>query len=404
MAKLSKSRLTRLNEYLSDYVPDKLPGCSLLINQSGEEVFYTQLGYADLETKKELQRDTIFRIFSMTKAPVCIGAMILFEKGLIHLDDPVEKFIPEWKNLRVYVSGTRDNMITSEPERAMLVRDLMTHTSGLTYGFSDTTPVNELYDEKLWSNSANSAMNSQNAVDTLATIPLLYSPGSFWNYSVAIDVLGIIIERVTEQSLATFLESSLFAPLGMLDTGFKVEAKDQNRFASCYMFREDETGFDLADAAEGSKYLSEPTFYSGGGGAVSTIDDYMKFLSLISGNGASGSVRILGPRTVDLFLSNQFEDGVDIEVYQKTDTGFPFSSGIGHCLGGAVNIDPLKALSPVSARGEYFWFGAAFTLFWYDPEEDVSVVFMSQMLNYFRNYDGINIMRDIRTIIGTSLT
>ena len=141
MAKLSKSRLTRLNEYLSDYVPDKLPGCSLLINQSGEEVFYTQLGYADLESKKELQRDTIFRIFSMTKAPVCIGAMILFEKGLIHLDDPVEKFIPEWKNLRVYVSGTRDNMITSEPERGMLVRDLMTHTSGLTYGFSDTTPV-----------------------------------------------------------------------------------------------------------------------------------------------------------------------------------------------------------------------------------------------------------------------
>ena len=130
----------------------------------------------------------------------------------------------------------------------------------------------------------------------------------------------------------------------------------------------------------------------------------MKFLSLISGNGASGSVRILGPRTVDLFLSNQFEDGVDIEVYQKTDTGFPFSSGIGHCLGAAVNIDPFKTLSPVSARGEYFWFGAAFTLFWYDPEEDVSVVFMSQMLNYFRNYDGINIMRDIRTIIGTSLT
>ena len=270
----------------------------------------------------------------------------------------------------------------------------MTHTAGLTYGFAGTSPVNQMYDEKLWSNPKNSSMSSQDAVDTLAGIPLFYSPGDFWGYSIGIDILGILIERISGVTLSEFLDTNIFKPLNMDDTGFSVPVGKKSRFTNVYTKRDNSDGYDLLEKGDSSKYLNEPAFYSGGGGSVSTIDDYMKYLSLLIGRGHSNGQTLMGEKTVELLMANQFDHGVYLDNYQKEDSGFPFAAGIGYSPGGAVNVEPFKGISPLSTPGEYFWFGAAFTLFWVDPIENISVVFMSHILNNFRDENGKNIMRD----------
>src|SRR5437764_8535879 len=408
-AGMSSARLARLDEVMNrQYVEGGyLPGMLIHVYRKGQLVHTSMSGQMDIERGKPMREDAIFRIYSMSKPITAVALMMLVEEGQIGLDDFVHSYIPAWKDLGVYSSGTPSlladappSFITTPTSRPMKVVDLATHTSGLTYGFMMRSAVDAAY-RKAKVGDRQTAGGLPEMIDQLAQIPLDFSPGTAWNYSVAIDVLGYLVEKLSGIGFGEFLRTRLFEPLGMSDTAFSVPSDKTERFTCCYQPEGKGSGLKLQDNARESTYAKPPRLESGGGGLVSTAHDYLRFCRMMLNGGTLDGVQILGPKTVALFSLNYLPDCR--EIAEMTFPGMFSESGyngVGFSLGCGVNVNVAKTRLPGSP-GEYFWGGAAATAFWIDPKEELTVVFMTQVIG---SEARLTLRRDLRTLVYSAMT
>jgi CubicO group peptidase (beta-lactamase class C family) len=404
---MSKAALERVDAHLKSRYVDagRYPGTQLLIYRRGKVVHSSVLGYADVERKVPVKDDTIFRIYSMTKPITSVAFMMLFEEGRVALDEPVHKYIPEWKDLGVFVAGTAAAFVTRPPPRPMLIVDLLRHTSGLTYGFQQRSNVDAAYREKKITNTG----TMDTMIEDLSKIPLEFSPGEAWNYSVSVDVIGYLIGKISGVPFEQFLKQRIFDPLGMNDTGFHVPADKAHRFAACYsadppervsfVAADRKAALYLQDDPAKSPYLKPPSFISGGGGLVSTAADYLTFCRALVNGGEVGGVRLLGPKTLKLMTSNHLPGGVDLPTLSRSMFAEAAYNGIGFGLGFSVTMEPAKTLIPGSA-GEFAWGGAASTAFWVDPGEELITIFMTQLMPS----SAYPLRRELRTMVYSAIT
>jgi CubicO group peptidase (beta-lactamase class C family) len=385
VAGLSTERLARIDEHLKQkYIePREVAGALTLVARHGEVVHHSAVGMMDIEREKPMQQDTIFRIYSMTKPITSIAMMLLYEEGRFQLSDPVHDFIPEWRNQRVFVSGNHPNYMTTPVERPMTVRDLLSHQSGLTAGFINRTNVDAAYRTVGIGSAALGAARPRDftlaeMVKELAEIPLEFSPGTAWNYSISTDVVGHLLEVISGQGFDDFLRERIFEPLGMVDTGFSVAEENVGRFAANYN-RGADGKLQLMDDPAESKYLKPPVMPSGGGGLTGTSEDYWRFCQMLLNGGEFNGERIVGPKTIELMTMNHLPGGQDLSALGKGSFSETTNDGVGFGLGFAVTKDVARTQVSGSV-GSYYWGGAASTAFWVDPEEDLTVVFMTQFM------------------------
>jgi CubicO group peptidase (beta-lactamase class C family) len=386
-AGFDERRLERITEHLQHrYVEaGRIAGCQVAVARHGQVAYFRSLGHRDLERSLPVEEDTIWRIYSMTKPITGVALLTLYERGMFQLSDPVSRFIPQWRDLKVRERAEEGSEQLVDPQRPMTVRDLMTHMSGL--GFAGGRTLQELF-------SADNAAKAdgftpgarrgpgatlESMVDHYANYPLEFHPGTHWFYSVSTDICGRLVEIISGQRFDDYLRETLFQPLGMTDTGFAVPDEKARRFAACY-WRDANKKLALTDDPERSRYRAEPSFLSGGGGLVSTTTDYLRFCQMLLGGGEVDGVRILGRKTVELMTANHLPGDGDLESVALPggygEVGF---SGMGFGLTVAVAKAP--ALTQViGSAGEFMWGGAASTIFWVDPAEDLTVVFMTQLL------------------------
>lgn len=372
----SSERLERLHALMQDAVDHKeVAGVVTVLARHGKVVDYRAYGMRDLASKTPMTTDTIFRDYSMTKPVTAVAMLLLYEQGKWLPTDPIAKYVPEFAHLKVYKGVDADGkMILVDPDHAPTMSELMSHTAGFTYGIFDSGPVEKMvFDAHLFQ-----SQNLQEFIDKLAKLPLLYQPGKAWKYSVSMDIEGYIVEKLSGKTLPEFMRENIYVPLGMKDAGFHVPAEKMDRFATLYW----------ADAKEGltthatgaiapSDYATEPTMPSGGGGMVSTAEDYYRFAQMLANGGALNGKRVLAPASVKLMSSNH----VPVELltgqygigYQTLRPGF------GYGYNCAVVFDPGAANLP-EGKGTFFWDGAAGTWFWIDPTNDVVFVGMIQRM------------------------
>ena len=394
----SSKRLVALDEHLQkNYIESqRYSGVLTGIFRKGELVHASPIGLRDIENRKPVQRDTIFRIYSMSKPITSVALMTLYERGLFQLDDPVSEYIPQFKNLEVYDTGVFGDFETTRVNREMTVRDLLSHQSGLTYGFVNRTNVDRAYRDA-GVGELRTMGNLQKMIECLSEIPLEFSPGDRWNYSVSTDVCGYLVEVISGKPFDVFLDEVIFQPLGMIDTGFYVKESEKERLASLYQYNESGPPLLVSDFDAGD-YTRNPSFLSGGGGLVSTLDDYMAFCQMILGNGKYNDEMILGRKTLDLMGSNHISNGVDLEQVAFGRWSETQYRGVGFGLGFSVLLDP--AASQVSgSKGELAWGGAASTAFWIDKSEDLAVVFLTQLLPS----SSYNVRRELRTLVYSAI-
>jgi CubicO group peptidase (beta-lactamase class C family) len=376
---LTSEGLRRVDQHLlSRYIePGKIAGALTLVARRGEVAWLSPLGVMDRERKKPMRLDTIFRIYSMTKPVTSVAMMMLHERGAFALADPVHRYIPEWANLRVYRYGRYPNFVTEPAARPMTIRDLLTHTSGLSYQIMERSPVDEAYRQV---GIGAPAGTLRDLVLRLAELPLEFSPGTRWGYSSATDVLGHLVEVLSGQPFDEYLRTQIFEPLGMIDTSFIVPADKIARLAANYTRLPGSTEATLMDDPMDSPYTRPKTWFSGGGGLVSTAADYFRFAEMMRRGGELDGKRILGPRTIAYMTMNHLPDGRDLAALA---TSGSFSEtryeGVGFGLGMYVVVDPVRAQVP-SSPGEYGWGGLASTAFWVDPADDLVVVFLTQLV------------------------
>jgi CubicO group peptidase (beta-lactamase class C family) len=307
---LNTMRLQRVADHLNEYVDSgKFPGCLVLIARRDRPVYLHRYGWRDVAAHKPVEEDTIFRIYSMTKPITTVALMTLYEHGLFQLDNPVSAFIPEFKYLEVFKSGDAEHYQTVRPEREMTIQDLLTHTAGFTYSFMNVHPVDALYRARGVEGSRSQG-TLRTMIQQLGELPLLFSPGTRWSYSVATDVLGYLIELFSGKTLDTYFAEHIFQPLGMQDTTFFVPAAKASRFAANYEYQKG--GFRLVDNPAESPYLQPPTFLSGGGGLVSTVSDYFQFTRMLWNKGTLNGERILGRKTIELMTMNHLPNNGDL--------------------------------------------------------------------------------------------
>lgn len=394
----SSERLRRIDRFLRErYVePGRMPCAQLLVSRRGETIHQSMLGQRDPERGAALAEDTVFRIYSMTKPVASVALMSLVEEGRIALDDPVARHIPAWANQGVFQAGVPGNFITRPPERPMLVVDLLRHTSGLTYSFQYRSNVDAVY-RQLDLDNFHGGRDLEEMIESLGKVPLEFSPGTAWNYSVSTDVVGYLVQKVAGKPLDQVLQERIFAPLGMVDTGFYVREDQRGRFAACY-----ETGpqgrLMLQDDAEKSPFYQPPKLLSGGGGLVSTAADYQRFAHMLLNGGVLDGVRILGPKTLKLMRANHLPGGGDLTQHSRSLFSESTYAGIGFGLGFAVVFDPVQTLLP-SSPGEFYWGGMASTAFWVDPVEEVTAVFMTQLLPS----SATMVRRELRSLVYAAL-
>ena len=407
-AGMSSARLARLDQVMKRRYVDGgyLPGMLVHVYRKGQLVHTGMCGQMDIERGKPMREDALFRIYSMSKPITAVALMMLVEEGMIGLDDVVHSHIPAWKNLGVYASGMPSllpdapaGFLTTPTLRPMKVVDLATHTSGLTYGFMMRSAVDAAYRRaKITDRESPGGLHGM--IEQLAQIPLDFSPGTAWNYSVSIDVLGYLVEKLSGVSFGQFLNTRLFEPLGMSDTAFYVPSDKIERFSSCYQ-PDTGRGLKLQDDAQGSTYAKPPKLESGGGGLVSTARDYLRFCRMMLNRGTLDGVQILSPKTVALFSLNYLPDGREIADMALpgmfSESGY---AGVGFSLGCGVNVDVAKTRLP-GTLGEYFWGGAAATAFWIDPREELTVVFMTQVIG---SPARLTLRRDLRTLVYSAMT
>jgi CubicO group peptidase (beta-lactamase class C family) len=409
-AGMSQAALDRLEDHLKQrYIEaDRFPGTHLLIYRRGNVVHSTVQGFADVERKVPVKDDTIYRIYSMTKPITSVAFMMLVEEGRVALDEPVHKYIPEWKNLGVFQAGTAPPFMTRPASRPMLIVDLLRHTSGLTYGFMQRSNVDAAYREKQIGDVIK-AGTLDSMIEDLANIPLEFSPGEAWNYSVATDVLGYLVGKISGIPFEQFLKQRIFGPLGMNDTDFFVPAEKAHRFAACYSAdpqggitfhaTERKGGLTLQDDPATSSFLSPPALISGGGGLCSTTADYLTFCRALLNGGELGGVRLIGPKTLKLMTSNHLPGGADLPALSRSLFAEAAYNGIGFGLGFAVTMNPAQTLI-AGSPGEYNWGGAATTSFWIDPAEELITIFMTQVLPS----SAYPLRRELRTMVYAAIT
>jgi CubicO group peptidase (beta-lactamase class C family) len=372
-------RLTRLDRHFQRYVDDGLlPGFLVSVARHGKVAHLHTYGMRDVEAGLPLERDTLFRIYSMTKPITSVAAMILHEEGGFELKDPVSKYLPAYGDLRVYRSGSSANPATSPASETMRIWHLLTHTSGLTYGFHHAHPVDAMYRTAgfEWGSPAGADLDA--CCTAWAQLPLVFEPGTEWNYGVSTDVLGRVVEVVSGQPLDVFMKERIFDPLGMDDTGFFAPEADHGRLAALYVPTPGTQQILRMDAM-GEQAKTNPVCLSGGGGLVSTAADYHRFTGMLAGCGELDGVRILAPRTVRYMTSNHLPGGADLEAFGRPLFAETTFDGVGFGLGFSVVDDPVKNKVPGSV-GEFSWGGAASTVFWVDPLEDMTVTFLTQLL------------------------
>jgi len=398
---MNGERLARIDRFLAErYVgPGRLPCAQLLIARDGQVVHQTLLGHADLEAGRPLREDAIVRIYSMTKPITSVAFMMLVEEGKVALDDPVHRFIPSWRNLGVYVGGggglpgTPPGWLTKPTDAPMRMIDLLRHTSGLTYGFQNRTNVDAAY-RALKIDPFAREDGLQGFVDALADIPLEFSPGTAWNYSVSTDVLGYLVEKISGQRFDQFLHQRIFMPLGMRDTAFFVDEAKAPRFSQCYVSTPEGK---LTPAQLGS-FREPPAVPSGGGGLVSTASDYLRFCECLRRGGELDGQRLIGPKTLWLMRQNHLPDGrdlADVSLSMFTEATY---KGVGFGLGFAMTTDVART-AVAGSKGEYWWGGAASTAFWVDPVEDICVVLLTQ----FMPSTLYPVRRELRTMVNAAV-
>ena len=398
---MSGERLARIDRFLAErYVgPGRLPCAQLLVARDGQVVHQTLLGHADLEAGRPLQEDAIVRIYSMTKPITSVAFMMLVEEGKVALDDPVHRFIPSWRNLGVYVGGggglpgTPPGWLTKPTDAPMRMIDLLRHTSGLTYGFQNRTNVDAAY-RALKIDPFAREDGLQGFVDALADIPLEFSPGTAWNYSVSTDVLGYLVEKISGQRFDQFLHQRIFMPLGMHDTAFFVDEAKAARLAQCYVG----TPEGKLTPAQLASFREPPAVPSGGGGLVSTAADYLRFCECLRRGGELDGQRLIGPKTLWLMRQNHLpdlRDLADVSLSMFTEATY---KGVGFGLGFAMTTDVART-AIAGSKGEYWWGGAASTAFWVDPVEDICVVLLTQFMPSTLH----PIRRDLRTMVNAAV-
>jgi CubicO group peptidase (beta-lactamase class C family) len=377
---LDPDRLRRIDRHFARY--GRLPGWLVAISRHGRLAHVSWRGSRDLEAGLPVEPDTLWRIYSMTKPVTSVAAMMLYEEGGFELTDPVSAFIPSFADVRVYAGGSDLRQLTVPAAEPVRIWHLLTHTAGLTYGFLRVHPVDASYRAAGFELDTPTGVDLAEACDIWAGIPLLFQPGTEWNYSAATDVLGRVVEVVSGQSLAEFFRTRILGPLGMTDTRFWVSAGDTPRLAALYTPGPGGTPTRLD--APGATALQPPSMLSGGAGLVSTAADYHRFLHMLldfpgSPAGELDGARLLGPRTVAYMGRNHLPGGLDLETFGRPlYPEFRFW-GVGFGLGFAVVVDPVLARM-VCSEGELSWGGAASTAFWIDPREELAVAFYTQLL------------------------
>ncbi|MFC8850396.1 MULTISPECIES: serine hydrolase domain-containing protein [unclassified Micromonospora] len=373
------ARLARIDEHFGRYVDDGLlAGWQILITRRGEIAHSATYGMRDREAGLPVEPDTIWRIYSMTKPITSVAAMMLWEEGRFELTDPIGRWLPEFADVRVYDKGPVTKPYTVPAVEPIRIWHLLTHMSGLTYGFAQVSVVDGLYRAAGFDLGVPAGADLAAASRGLARLPLLFQPGTGWNYGVSTDVLGRLIEVVSGQRLDEFLAARIFRPLGMTDTGWWVAEADAKRLAALY-FPHPVTGQATRADAIGRLALAAPDCFSGGGGLVSTAADYHRFTQFLLRGGELDGVRLLGPRTVRFMTRNHLPAGRDLASFSPTGFAETVLDGIGFGLGFAVVQDPVPSRVP-SSVGEYYWGGMASTAFWVDPVEEVTALLFTQLM------------------------
>jgi CubicO group peptidase (beta-lactamase class C family) len=390
----SASRLDRIGAVMQGYVEKgKLPGVVATVARHGKIVYRERFGMMDVEAAKPMQFDTIFRIYSMTKAVASVALMMLYEEGRFQLHDPVSLFIPELADVKVLVDAEGASPPVTDLKRAIAIKHLLTHTAGFTYEFFDDSPVDGMYREaSLVDRLGLFDLSREAFIEKLAALPLVSQPGDAWRYSMATDVLGCLIEVVAGVTLDVFLEDRIFRPLGMEDTGFHVPEAKLERFAAMYGPAE-HGELKLLDAPAASPFRKPPRFLSGGIGLVSTAADYLRFTQMLLNGGQLEGTRLLGRKTVALMTTNHLPD-VLIPIRLQPHT----LHGCGFGLGFRVVVNAAQA-GLLTCEGEYGWGGAASTSFFIDPKEDLIGLLLTQLMPS-RTYPNRN---QFKVLVGQAL-
>jgi CubicO group peptidase (beta-lactamase class C family) len=385
----SSQRLARIGPVMQSYVEQRgFPGISTMLARRGRVVHFEQIGWQDRESHTPLTADTIYRIYSMTKPVVCVALMTLYEEGRFQLFDPVDKFLPAFAKLKVLADTGPAISRQVDLARPITIRDLMTHTSGLTYNFLVDSPVSELYREAGLLSNANRSLEAM--IGELTRLPLAYQPGTKWHYSMGIDVIAHLIEVLSGQPLQQFMQERLFGPLGMVDTGFSVPADKRGRLATMYGHPDIAThtllniyeawlgGFNERIEVDATHpFDNTSSFARGGHGLFSTAGDYMRFAQMLLNRGQLDGARILAPKIVELMHMNH----VPLALLPYEIGGVP-AGGYGFGLGSRTLLNVAESALPGSV-GEFGWGGAAKTYYWVDPQEELVGVFMTQFMVSF---------------------
>jgi CubicO group peptidase (beta-lactamase class C family) len=372
---LSSTRIARVGTWMQQQVSGRrLAGVEIIINRRGRIAFHRCHGKRDLARDANAAPDTIYRIYSMTKPLTAVAVMMLYEEGHFQLDDPITRYLPQFAGQRVFTGGGYGAVATEPAVRDITFRDLLTHTSGLTYGFMQATPVDAVYRaQKIELPGAEEPLGDVMA--RLARVPLIAQPAAEWNYSISTDVLGHLVAVISGRPFDDFLRERVIRPLGMADTGFFVPSPKVGRFAANY-----DKGPDgrprLIDDPETSRFLKSPKAPSGGGGLVGTARDYMRFCQMLLARGVLGETRLLGRKTVELMTMNHLNG--DMAAMGQPRFAESNYHGIGFGLGFSVTLDPAKA-QIAGSPGEFAWGGMASTAFFVDPKEEMAVVMMTQL-------------------------
>ncbi len=376
-AGMSEARLERITRHFEEnYVaPGKITGCQVTVVRGGHVAYHRSLGLMDREQKRPMRDDAIFRIFSMTKPIASVALMQLYERGMFQLTDPVHRFIPQWRALRVGEVQPDGSITKVKPQRPMNVRDVLMHTTGLPGGLFPGNPIDDEFASAR--DAQRNGMTLEKMTDLLAQYPLKFHPGTHWNYGLSTDIVGRLVEILADDRFDDYLHREIFEPLGMADTGFFVPEEAVERFTSLYEFRPARTPA-LVETGEQGSYLRPRSYLSGSAGLVSTTHDYAAFCQMLLNGGHLDGRRILGRKTLELMTSNHLPDGAtlsDVAIGGFGEAGF---DGVGFGLGFAVGLGPV-ATAMAGSPGDFYWGGAASTAFWVDPAEDLYAVFMTQL-------------------------
>ncbi|MYC07956.1 MAG: beta-lactamase family protein [Chloroflexi bacterium] len=370
----SSQRLSRVNKMMQGYIDDgKLANGLTMLARHGETFHFEPYGMLDLESGTPVERDTLFRIYSMTKPITSAAVMMLYEQGYFSLDDPVGKFIPELASLKVYDGMGETGMRLVDQKQPITVRHLLTHTSGLSYGFHQDSPIEEMYRE---ANVTDPDSTLKEMAEKLGKLPLVTQPGTKWRYSNATDVLGYLVEVVSGTPFDRYLQDNILEPLGMTDTSFYVSEENLDRLATVYGAATNGKITPL-DNPMVNRQRRPHTLFSGGGGLVSTGSDYMRFCQMLLNGGILGDERLLAPKTVEMMRSNHLTD--DMRPFAVGQSNASDTKGCGFGLGFRVVMD-IAQHGIIGSNGIYSWGGAASTVFWIDPQEDLVAILLTQFM------------------------